>query len=60
VLKEWSPREVARTLGVSVGRVYLAKHRICGLLKKEVARLEREMVASGCYRNSPVTWVLPA
>jgi len=39
-LKEWAPREVARALGVSVGRVYLTKHRLSVLLKKELERLE--------------------
>jgi RNA polymerase sigma-70 factor (ECF subfamily) len=39
-LKEWKPREVARALGVSVGRVYLTKHRVGKLLKAEVRRLE--------------------
>ncbi|PYI87496.1 MAG: RNA polymerase subunit sigma [Verrucomicrobia bacterium] len=43
VLKQWPVREVARTLGVSVGRVYLAKHRISGLLKQEISRLEKTM-----------------
>jgi len=41
VLQQWPVREVARVLGVTVGQVYLAKHRISGLLKKEVKRLER-------------------
>jgi RNA polymerase sigma factor (sigma-70 family) len=40
VLKEWSVNDVARALGVSAGRVYLAKHRVSALLKKEVERLE--------------------
>ncbi len=39
-LKEWKPGEVTRVLGVSVGRVYLTKHRVGRLLKAEVARLE--------------------
>jgi RNA polymerase sigma-70 factor (ECF subfamily) len=43
VLKEWPAREVARTLQVSVARVYLAKHRTGGLIKKEVQRLRKEM-----------------
>jgi DNA-directed RNA polymerase specialized sigma24 family protein len=30
-LKEWSVRDVAKALGVSTGRVYLAKHRISAL-----------------------------
>src|SRR5207245_1234837 len=34
-LQNWPVREVARTLGVSAAQVYLAKHRVSGLLKKE-------------------------
>jgi len=40
VLREWPVQKVAATLGVSAAQVYLAKHRIAGLLKKEVKRLE--------------------
>jgi RNA polymerase sigma factor (sigma-70 family) len=35
--------EVAAALGTSAGQVYLAKHRVAGLLKKEVKRLEARM-----------------
>lgn len=41
VMKNWPPGDVARTLGISVARVYLTKHRVSGLLKKEVQRLEQ-------------------
>ncbi|MCL4178034.1 MAG: sigma-70 family RNA polymerase sigma factor [Verrucomicrobia bacterium] len=41
VLKEWSPKEVTRVLGVSVGQVYLAKHRVSALVKKEAERIEQ-------------------
>jgi RNA polymerase sigma-70 factor (ECF subfamily) len=41
VLKEWPVREVAQALGVSVGRVYLAKHRVSALVKREVKRIGR-------------------
>jgi RNA polymerase sigma-70 factor (ECF subfamily) len=40
LLRQWPAREVARALGVSIGRIYLAKHRIAPLLKKQIARLE--------------------
>jgi RNA polymerase sigma-70 factor (ECF subfamily) len=40
VLKEWSPRDVAKALEVSAARVYLVKHRISALLKRERKRLE--------------------
>jgi RNA polymerase sigma-70 factor (ECF subfamily) len=41
VLKNWPPREVARALGVSIARVYLAKHRVSAVVRKEVEKLER-------------------
>jgi RNA polymerase sigma-70 factor (ECF subfamily) len=42
VLREWPVRKVAQTLGVSTTQVYLAKHRVGRLLKKEVQRLTKE------------------
>ena len=42
VLQNWPATQVARTLRISLTRVYLAKHRVSGLLKKEVSRLRRE------------------
>ncbi len=41
VLKEWSPQEITRALGVSVGQVYLAKHRVSALVKQEAERIEQ-------------------
>lgn len=43
-LQHWPVREVARTLRVSVAQIYLAKHRVSALLKKEVRRLETSSV----------------
>jgi RNA polymerase sigma-70 factor (ECF subfamily) len=40
VLKEWPVRDVARTMHVNIAQVYLAKHRITRLAKKELQRLE--------------------
>lgn len=40
VLKEWPARDVAKTLGVTVAHVYVAKHRIAKLIQKEVQALE--------------------
>ncbi len=40
VFEKWPVLKVARTLGVNVGLVYLAKHRISALLKKEIKVLE--------------------
>jgi RNA polymerase sigma-70 factor (ECF subfamily) len=39
VMKEWPVQKVAHTLGVSIARVYLAKHRISRLIQKEVQSL---------------------
>jgi RNA polymerase sigma-70 factor (ECF subfamily) len=43
-LEGWPVWKVAQTLGVGVGRVYLAKHRVGQLLKKEVAALRQGTV----------------
>ncbi len=40
VVRQWPAKKVAQTLGVSTAQIYLAKHRILVLLKKEVRRLE--------------------
>ncbi len=40
VLKEWPAREVAKILGVTIAHVYVAKHRISKLIRKEVELLE--------------------
>jgi RNA polymerase sigma factor (sigma-70 family) len=44
VLKQWPVQEVAKTLGVSVTQVYLAKHRISASVKKEVKRLQNGLI----------------
>lgn len=41
-VKHWPVQKVAQTLGVSAGHVRLAKHRITALMRREVARLEKE------------------
>ncbi len=43
-LEQWPAQKVAGTLGVGLGRVYLAKHRIGRLLKKELKRLETQVL----------------
>jgi RNA polymerase sigma-70 factor (ECF subfamily) len=43
VNKDWSPEKVAARFGVSVGAVYVAKHRVTELIKIEVKRLEKEL-----------------
>ena len=45
--KGWSVREVSRTLHVNAAQVYLAKHRIQALLKKEVRKLEQQANDAG-------------
>jgi RNA polymerase sigma-70 factor (ECF subfamily) len=42
VIRHWPVKKVAGMLGVSVGQVYLAKHRVSTLIKKEVRRLEKQ------------------
>lgn len=43
VLRHWPARQVATTLGINIGRVYLAKHRVSALVRKEIKALEREL-----------------
>jgi RNA polymerase sigma factor (sigma-70 family) len=44
VLKQWPVKEVAKTLGVTVAQVYLAKHRISALVRKEAKRLHNGLI----------------
>ena len=41
VRKEWPAQKVAERLRVTVGQVYLARHRVAALLKKEIKALEK-------------------
>src|SRR5436189_1411248 len=41
VRKEWSAQKVAERLRVNVGQVYLARHRVSALLKKEIRALKK-------------------
>ncbi len=41
--KEWSADAVARTFGVPVSQVYMAKHRVTEMIKAEVTRLQAGM-----------------
>jgi RNA polymerase sigma-70 factor (ECF subfamily) len=43
VLKDRPALEVARALGVTVAQVYLAKHRISALVKKELSQLKAKL-----------------
>lgn len=44
VVKKWPARRVAKTLGVSSSRVYLAKHRVAQLVKKEIQALDPQSI----------------
>ena len=44
VLKGWPARDVAKTLSVTIAHVYVAKHRLAKLVKKEVRLLEEKDV----------------
>jgi RNA polymerase sigma-70 factor (ECF subfamily) len=46
-LKEWPVGEVARTLHVNIAQVYLAKHRVTALIKRETERLRKRSEADG-------------
>ncbi len=41
-VKKWPVGKVAQLLGVNAGQVYLAKHRISGLIKKEIQQLQKD------------------
>lgn len=43
VNKEWPPEKVAETFGIPVDQVYLIKHRVTGMIKDEVKRIEKEI-----------------
>ena len=43
-LKGFAASAVAKALGVSTVNVYVTRHRIAGLIRKEVKRLEKQMV----------------
>jgi RNA polymerase sigma factor (sigma-70 family) len=43
VVKDWSVLQVSRELDVSMAQVYLAKHRVGALVKKELQALEKEL-----------------
>lgn len=42
VVRQWPANKVARILEVNIAQVYLAKHRILALLKREVRILEKQ------------------
>jgi RNA polymerase sigma-70 factor (ECF subfamily) len=42
VVRQWPANKVARILEVNIAQVYLAKHRVLALLKREVRMLEKQ------------------
>jgi RNA polymerase sigma-70 factor (ECF subfamily) len=42
VLREWDATKVQKHLGVSMAQVYLAKHRVGSVLKKELEKLRQD------------------
>jgi RNA polymerase sigma-70 factor (ECF subfamily) len=44
VVKQWPARDVAKALRVSVGHVYVAKHRVSAQVQKEIRELKQQRV----------------
>ena len=44
VVQGWSATKVKNQLGVSIAQVYLAKHRVGSILKKEIQQLEKQLL----------------
>ena len=44
VVKGWAALKVTKELGVSIAQVYLAKHRVGGILRKEIKGLEDQLL----------------
>lgn len=42
-IKQWPVTKVAKTMKVNSGKVYLIKHRVSRLIKKEILHLRKEM-----------------
>jgi RNA polymerase sigma-70 factor (ECF subfamily) len=42
VLKKWPVSKITRLLKVRAGHVYLAKHRVSALVRKEIEHLETQ------------------
>ena len=43
VVQKWPVRKITETLRVNAGQIYLAKHRVGSMLKKEIRSLETEL-----------------
>ena len=44
VFKSWPVTKVARVLGINAGRVYLTKHRIAHLMRKEIMQMRNKRI----------------
>jgi RNA polymerase sigma-70 factor (ECF subfamily) len=53
VMKNWTPEDVARTLGVSVARVYVTKHRVSSAVTKETRLLEKKLEREARRKTGP-------
>jgi RNA polymerase sigma-70 factor (ECF subfamily) len=42
VVRQWDAKRVQQHLGVSMAQVYLAKHRVGAVLKRELAKLQAD------------------
>jgi RNA polymerase sigma-70 factor (ECF subfamily) len=42
--KQWAPRKVAEQYGASLAQVYMAKYRVSAALKREIKKLEKQML----------------
>ena len=43
MLRQMPVMKVARSLGVSIGQIYLARHRTLKLIKKEIAAMKKKL-----------------
>lgn len=44
VIKKWPATKVAQTTGAKLAQVYFAKYKLSRLLKREIARLQRDLI----------------
>jgi RNA polymerase sigma-70 factor (ECF subfamily) len=53
VIQEWPVRSIVKTLKVSRGQVYLARHRVSSRIKRELRRLEQQPLPAQHYETTP-------
>jgi RNA polymerase sigma factor (sigma-70 family) len=59
VRKEWPVQKIAAAFGISAGQVYLVRHRVAALLKKEIKALQKDVIPSEAKRSRGISWKLP-